>query len=122
MNVERLTTVRNITGGCRMEEKNYVLKMKLHFEKTLWESELVCVSSFLSRLFLCFGISLRAALIYLITLCVWFKVVRQLLSAKRQIVVGGDQNSATSVNARKTPCKLCCCCFLLALFPDKNIH
>lgn len=39
LNVERLTTGCNITGGCRMEKKkNYVLKMKLHFEKTLFES------------------------------------------------------------------------------------
>lgn len=45
LNVERLTTVRNITGGCRMEKKNYVLKMKLHFEKTLWESAVFCVTS-----------------------------------------------------------------------------
>lgn len=48
LNVERLTTVRNITGGCRMEKKNYVLKMKLHFEKTLRESVLFFVSHLLS--------------------------------------------------------------------------
>lgn len=47
LNVERPTTGCNITGGCRMKKKkNYVLKMKLHFEKTLFESVL-----FLSHLF-----------------------------------------------------------------------
>lgn len=44
LNVERLTTGCNITGGCRIMKKkkqtNYVLKMKLHFEKTLFESVL----------------------------------------------------------------------------------
>lgn len=44
LNVERLTTGCNITGGCRIMKKkkqtNYVLKMKLHFEKTLSESAL----------------------------------------------------------------------------------
>lgn len=40
LNVERLTTVRNITGGVEWRKKTYVLKMKLHFEKTLCESVL----------------------------------------------------------------------------------
>ena len=34
LNVERLTAVRNVAGGVEWR-KNYVLKMKLHFEKTL---------------------------------------------------------------------------------------
>lgn len=41
LNVERLTAVRNVAGGVEWR-KNYVLKMKLHFEKTLL-SLCVCV-------------------------------------------------------------------------------
>lgn len=42
LNVERLTTVRNITGGCRMEKKNLCAKN----ETSLWENTLgVCAVS-----------------------------------------------------------------------------
>lgn len=45
LNVERLTAVRNVTGGVEWR-KNYVLKMKLHFEKNTPESVCLCVCVF----------------------------------------------------------------------------